>query len=107
LWLSFTKPRLGLPLIWRRLSGCHGGLSTMTRTLELHLEWGISTSLSRACTFSCFMRMLDIYEEVGGDLETWLVKRRLLDSQFSEIVSRAQIFSYLFYVAVGFSFVQF
>jgi hypothetical protein len=51
-WLSFTEPLLGLPLVCWRLSGCDGGKSTMTRELELHLDWSLSSAISRASTFS-------------------------------------------------------
>jgi hypothetical protein len=51
-WLSFTEPLLVLPLVCWRLSGCDGGKSTMTRELELHLDWSLSSAISRASTFS-------------------------------------------------------
>jgi hypothetical protein len=35
-----------------RLSGCNGRLSTITGLLELHLDWSLSTAVSRSCTFS-------------------------------------------------------
>jgi hypothetical protein len=80
---------------WWRLSGCDGSLSTMTweLELELHLEWIPSTVLfSCSCTGFWLMhwRRLVILGGVGGDLKTWLVNCRLVESQFGgiEIVSR-------------------
>jgi hypothetical protein len=72
LCLSFTESLLCPPLIWRWLGGCDGGLSTMTRTLEFHLEWRLSTAVSASCTFPWLRGwgMLVIYGEVGGDLRT-------------------------------------
>jgi hypothetical protein len=80
---------------WCRLIGCDGSLSTMTweLELELHLEWILSTVLfSRSCTGSWLMhwRRLVILGGVNGDLKTWLVTWRLIESQFGgiEIVIR-------------------
>jgi hypothetical protein len=59
---------LGLLLTRRGLSGCDGGLSAMTRELDIHLDWSLSVALSRSCTLSsliCCCRLIILGGVVG------------------------------------------